>query len=501
MEELIKSSIINGLIFSAYDKLGPQPIYCFPEYISKLESDDKTREGDFSNILNLTLRDYTQISIKNLTLLIGDGSILKNVDVENFQYFGIIPYPDFNSTSLTYFHFIKKDEEVLPIASAFSILIDENKRSFLYNNMERLKSLILEFFNKMDKILKKEFKPQSEVQPFFENFLEELIQFEKNPSTPFTTHRKMKIIFAGLDDSGKTSFLLSVDRKFSKLIGLKPTLGAKVSSIEALGATIFLWDLGGQLKFRKSYLSKAEIYLYEADLILYFIDIKNSKRFEESIEYLNNIKKILNNFNQNTPIVYILSKSDPDISNLPEIKSNIKKVKDLLVDEDPKVTQEIYATSIFEIFTILRAFSAGISKLSPNRDLIKHNLRNFSKETNIYLSLLLSEDGLVLAEYFSPESIEITKLPNSNEILNVFELTAPQFTILYKIFSRYKSIPKNEAIFKVSDSVVLFKRISVAEFEMFVLFLMRNEENKEGINLKLPDFLNLTQDLILRYIS
>ncbi|MFW9937452.1 MAG: ADP-ribosylation factor-like protein, partial [Candidatus Thorarchaeota archaeon] len=283
MEELIKSSVINGLVFSAYDKLGPQPIYCFPEYVSKLESDDKSRTNDTSDILELTLRDYTQISIKNLSLLIGDGSILKNVDVENFQYFGIIPYPDFNSTSLTYFHFIKKDEEDLPLACAFSILIDENKRSFLYNNMERLKGLILEFFNKLDPILIKEFKPQSEVQPYFEDFLKELIDIEKNPSTPFTTHRKMKIIFAGLDDSGKTSFLLSVDRKFSKLIGLKPTLGAKVSSIEALGATIFLWDLGGQLKFRESYLNKAEIYLYEADLIFYFIDIKNPKRFEESI--------------------------------------------------------------------------------------------------------------------------------------------------------------------------------------------------------------------------
>jgi len=501
MEELIKSSVINGLIFSAYDNLGPQPIYCFPEYVSKPESDDKSRKQDYSNILRLTLRDYTQISIKNLTLLIGDGSIFKNVDVENFQYFGLIPYPDFSSTSLTYFHFLNRDEEDLPIATSFSILIDENKRSFLYNNMERLKGLILEFFSKIDKILMKEFKPQPEVQPFFEKFLEKLIEIEKNPSTPFTTHRKMKILFAGLDDSGKTSFLLSVDRKFSKLIGLKPTLGAKVSSIEALGATIFLWDLGGQLKFRKSYLNKAQIYLYEADLLFYFIDIKNPNRFEESIEYLNNIKKVLKNFNQNTPIIYILSKSDPDLSDSPETKSSIKKVKDLLADNDKKVKQEIYTTSIFEIFTILRAFSAGISKLSPNRDLIKHNLRNFSKETKIYLSLLLSDEGLVLAEYFSPKSTEITKLPDPNEVLNVFELTAPQFTILFKIFSKYKSIPQNDAIFKISDSVVLFKRIIVAEFEMFVLFLMQSEEDKEKVNLKLPDFLNLTQDLILRYIS
>ncbi|MFX0059236.1 MAG: ADP-ribosylation factor-like protein [Candidatus Hodarchaeota archaeon] len=501
MEELIKSSVINGLIFSAYDKLGPQPIYCFPNYVSKEELDEIIKREDRSNILRLTLRDYTQISIKSLTLLIGDGSILETVDIENFQYFGVIPYPDFDSTSLTFFHFIKRDMSEIPLATAFSILIDENKRSFLYNNMERLKILILDFFKEFDKELGDDFKSQTEVEAFFETFMKKLIDIEKSPSTPFTTHRKMKILFAGLDDSGKTSFLLSVDRKFSKLIGLKPTIGAKVSSIEALGATIFLWDLGGQLKLRKSYLNKAQIYLYEADLLFYFIDIKNPKRFEESIEYLNNIKKVLANFNQNTPIVYILSKGDPDIADLPEIKLNIKKIKNLLVETSNEPKLEIYITSIFEIFTILRAFSAGIAKLSPNRDLIKLNLRNFSKEIEIYLTLLLSDEGLVLAEYLSPQSIELTKLPDPNEIMNVFELTAPQFTILFKIFSQYKKIPQNEAIFKVSDSIVLFKRISIADFEMFILFLMENEKNKEKVNSKLPNFLNLTQDLLLRYIS
>jgi hypothetical protein len=278
-------------------------------------------------------------------------------------------------------------------------------------------------------------------------------------------------------------------------------MGAKISSIETLGATIFLWDLGGQLKSRKSYLNKAQIYLYEADLLFYFIDIKNPERFKESIDYLKNIKKILKNFNQTTPIVYILSKGDPDITNTPKIKSNINSIKKLITEIDNKPMQEVYITSIFEIFTILRAFSAGIARLSPNRDLIKHNLRNFSKETEIYLTLLLSHEGLVLAEYFSPKSIELTKLQDPNEILNVFELTAPQFTILFTIFSKYKALSQNEAIFKVSDSVVMFKRIKVSEFEMFILFLMESEEKKEKINSKLPNFLNITQDLLLTYIS
>ncbi|GAG79897.1 unnamed protein product, partial [marine sediment metagenome] len=43
----------------------------------------------------------------------------------------------------------------------------------------------------------------------------------------------------------------------------------------------------------------------------------------------------------------------------------------------------------------------------------------------------------------------------------VFEVTAPQFAMLFKIFSRFKALKQEEAIFKVADSVILFKKIQV----------------------------------------
>ncbi|MHA2183198.1 MAG: ADP-ribosylation factor-like protein, partial [Promethearchaeota archaeon] len=417
------------------------------------------------------------------------------------RYFAILPYPDFKATSLTYFHYIENNSFEQPVATAFSILVDEYSRSFLYNNINRIKPIVSEFFRKFDLKMQESYPPQETVEAFFIDLFKKLNEVERNPSTPITSHRKLKLIFAGLDDSGKTSFLLSVDRKYSKLIGLKPTTGASIKSIEALGATIFLWDLGGQLKFRRKYIDKAEIYLYEADLIFYFIDIRNESRFEESIEYLQSIKKVLEEFNQNTPIVYILSKGDSDIVNTGEIKSNIETLKKKLGENTPEGPPELFVTSIFQIFTILRAFSTGISKLSPNRNLINHNLKNFSLTAKAYLTLLLSEDGLVLADFYSPKARKLTKIPKSEELINVFEVTAPQFAMLFKIFSRFKALQEEEAIFKVSESVILFKRIKVAEENMFILFLIDSEKRKEKINNKLPSFLNQTRELLLRYIA
>ena len=498
MEDLLNSSIVNGMTFAIYGDSGPYPIYMFPTPKKESAFEDEISIEDYKKPLNLNFRDYIQIAIKNLSLLIGDGSILHNVDVSLFKHFGIIPFPDFHSVTLTFFHFIDVTNQELPLATSFSILVNENSRSFLYNHLDRLKDLIIDFFSNFDKEITHSLKPQEEISHYFKDFLRNLIKIEQEPSTIFSAHRKMKILFSGLDDSGKSSFLLSIDQKYSKLIGLKPTYGVKVSAIEALGATIFLWDLGGQASLRQKYLSKAHIYLYEADLIFYFIDIRNESRYEESIEYLKEIKQVLEKFNQKTPIIYILSKSDPDILNSSKIKDQFQILSNYFEKEE---SPEMFFTSIFDPFSILRAFSSGIAKLSPNRELIEHSLSNFSEGSNAYFGLLMSSDGLIIAEYYTPKASKITDIKKPRELLDVFELTAPQFTMLFKIFSKYRINPQNEATFKVSNSVIVIKKVKIADFFIFILLLVDDEQRKEKINENLPKFLKTTQNLLLRYIA
>ena len=500
MEELLKSSIVKGFVFSVYGELGPTPIYCFPNYVTEKELKECNKDPKFEEHLILTYRDITQISIKNLSLFISDKIITEEKDLEKIQYFAILPYPDFKATSLTFFHFIRTNSDQSPVPTAFSILVEENSRSFLFNNINRIKPVVIEFFNILDEKVNDSYPPREDVEEKFKDLLLEIIEIEKNPSTPITTHRKLKILFSGIEDSGKTSFLLSVDRRYSRLIGLKPTIGANIKSIEALGATIFLWDLGGQKKFREKYIDKAEIYLYEADLMFYFIDITNKTRFDESFEYLQNLKKVLKEFDQNTPIIYILSKGDSDILDSEEVKENIELIKNKLIEINQNEPIEIYITSIFQTFTILRAFSSGISKLSPNRDLINHNLKNFSLLTETYLTLLLSIDGLVLADFYSNQAMKLTKIPKT-EVINVFEVSAPQLAILFKIFTKFKALKQDEAIFKVANSVIVFQRIQIEDNSMFFLFLVDDEMRKEKIKSELSGFLNYTQDLLLRYIA
>jgi GTPase SAR1 family protein len=502
MEELFKKSVVKGFLFSGFTDVGPQPIYTFP---LPLEEGEGTTSIDRSEeTFRLTNRDYMQVSIKNLSLLMSDSLAPQKQNKEKTQYFAIIPYPDFHLTSLTFFHYVQIGEANILKETSFSIFVDEDRRSFLYNNHNSIRTLVLSFFQEFDQVISKELKPQEDVNFYFWNLMEHLIDLEKTPSTPLTTERKMKILLSGLDDSGKTSFLLSVNREFSKILGLKPTKGASVKSIHALGATIFLWDLGGQTGFREKYLRKSDIYLYETDLLFYFIDIKNDERFQESLDYLKQIRSILyDKFKQNTPIIYILSKADIDIVNDGQIQRNIEHIKSELNDLS-NGTFEMYLTSIFDVVSIMRAFSSGISKLSPNRALIDYNLKNLSLKVGSKLSLLLSEEGLVLADFYSENILNVLNTTQSEElIMNVFEMTAPQFAMIFKIFSQFKTLRKNEAIFDIANSKILIKRISTLENmkKIFILFLFEKNRYKEKIDSLLPGFINRIKDLIIGYIA
>ena len=102
---------------------------------------------------------------------------------------------------------------------------------------------------------------------------------------------KKKIIFAGLDNGGKTSIILILQKKFS-FMNSKPTQGVNRTSItetKCLGLEFVAWDMGGQAKYREEYIKQRYRMFSAVASMFYVIDIQDSERFEESIEYYRNI--------------------------------------------------------------------------------------------------------------------------------------------------------------------------------------------------------------------
>lgn len=104
--------------------------------------------------------------------------------------------------------------------------------------------------------------------------------------TPISSERNLKILFTGLDASGKTSYLRAIKQKYSELTNIKPTRGVDRYEEQILGKDLMEWDVGGQIKYRQFFLKQADLYLFDTNLLFFLVDMRDSKRFPEMYEFL-----------------------------------------------------------------------------------------------------------------------------------------------------------------------------------------------------------------------
>ena len=267
-----KKFIIKSILLSIFDEDGPTPVICWPDDLP-----------DTSRLI---------IAMKTISLLMGDSVYQSGEGIEGINYFGILPFPDLGLNGLTYF-FLIADEEARGQAKAatITILIEEKNNSFFYTNMKYLRILLDNAATNIQNTTK-----LNDYDIIMESLREDLFEFTKEIKDPFSTKRKIKVIFAGLDRAGKTSFRLGVQGKFSEIIKALPTKGVERSEekiFDEQSSQISIWDLGGQKKYREKYLEQSKVYLYNVDLLFYIIDIQDTKRIEVSLDLFKQIVETL----------------------------------------------------------------------------------------------------------------------------------------------------------------------------------------------------------------
>ncbi|MFX1408761.1 MAG: ADP-ribosylation factor-like protein [Promethearchaeota archaeon] len=210
----------------------------------------------------------------------------------------------------------------------------------------------------------------------------------------------MKIMLCGLEDAGKTSILLVLDKKFSLLTSVAPTIKAKRTSHtnKLLGISITRWDLGGQKSFRKIYIDNKSKYFTEMRSIFYVIDIQSKDKFTEALSYLKDIINIIShNPPENFQLLILFHKYDPDIKNKKEILDNLsfleKKINSLI----KKLNFSVYRTSIYDDSSLLKAFSDGVFTATEKSKLLQSLLRDYMSKTYTSSTLLLDQNCFIIA--------------------------------------------------------------------------------------------------------
>ncbi|MBD3338044.1 MAG: GTP-binding protein, partial [Candidatus Lokiarchaeota archaeon] len=407
------STVIKSVILSIFDEEGPTPTVFWPE--------------------NMEESARLLIAMKTISLLMGDTIYQNGEGIEGINYFGVLPFPDLRLNGLTYF-FLIPDEKARgqAKASTITVLINEENKTFFHENMKYLRVIIDEAATKIQ-------NADGELKVYeqtMEALREGLISFSKELKDPFSHRRKIKIIYAGLDRAGKTSFLLAIKKRYSEIVKTLPTKGVQRTEekiFEEQNSQMTVWDLGGQKRYREKYIEQSKYYLYNVDLLFYLFDIQDPReRLDESLQLFEKIIASLKELDEFPPIIVCLNKNDPDVKDDFEIKEKIQYLTNKLKEKSDKFFVKIFKTSIFDYWSIISAYSYGLSRLSPNREFFKKHLKDFARKTDAEALLLLNENGIILSS-FSMDEISG----------KVFEISAPHFQTLYKTFKEFKLLKKD----------------------------------------------------------
>ena len=311
----------------------------------KAEEEDVITESD-SNTIEFILKFFKAKSL--------------NIDKDKNQVIikGILnnPIDSFSFLNTKEVDFIKKS---LKASTLHDLLEFKNKNLYDYISFDNLKASEKEGIE--IKELEEKIQKAINISQIAEKLKEKSASLDKE---------QQKIIVAGLDLAGKTAILTKFGGRFglNELAKLKPTKRVERREINTETFSIFIWDFGGQSKYREEYLENPDTYFLGVDLLIYVIDIQDSERFEESFKYLKGIVNVLKELDENPYFLIFLHKYDPDLRQDPKIQLNVEFVKERLKELfiDVPFTHETYLSSIYSVIAREPQFAKYMKEMIAN---------------------------------------------------------------------------------------------------------------------------------------
>jgi len=213
---------------------------------------------------------------------------------------------------------------------------------------------------------------------------------------------EFKIVIAGLDNAGKTSALIALRQKYNfyeRVKNLKPTIKIDYSSFKFLKTfRINLWDMGGQKKFRKIYITNP-IYFEDTDYIYYLIDMQDEIKFEETVEYLHELLDIYRTLSYSNEVIICFNKFDPQFKSSVEFLDRANMIKKLILSQNKDIKFEFYNTSYYDISSISQAFSHSLNSLLNLND-VDDGLNKLVNNFNCRYAILYTDSGIIISDHY-----------------------------------------------------------------------------------------------------
>ncbi len=280
-----------------------------------------------------------------------------------------------------------------------------------------------------------------------------------------------KLVIAGLDNAGKTSALIALRQKYNfyeRVKNLKPTIKIDYSSFKFLKTyRINIWDMGGQAKFRKIYVSNP-IYFSETDSLYFLIDIQDELKFDESMQYLQDILNIYRGMDYKNDIIICFNKYDPKFKNDADFHDRAIMLETLISSQNQDLKFKFFYTSYYDISSVSKAMSYSLNKLL-SLEQISEELKFLVDKFGCNHAIIYTESGIVIADSYK-ETMDARAFE---------EIISTKINDDLEFFQRLKD-----------DDVNIDDRVSISEdkIEYVKMFLVpsRDGENIFYIGVSIP---------------
>ncbi len=285
----------------------------------------------------------------------------------------------------------------------------------------------------------------------------------------------------GLDFAGKTSIITAISKKFGfeeDIFKLMPTRKIARDAFKFLGIEFIRMDFGGQMQYREEYLKNPTKYISGTDLLYYVIDSQDYDRYVETIDYLDKILLFLKENQEYPPLCILFHKFDPQLTKEKVINQRILTIKHALIRYSNDFDIFFFETSIYDIKSIMDAFSSGLSLLFEKIEMVSRLFSRISKNYNAIMIALFDAKGITIGEYYRPHLHLTEKIRIYDKYLEV----------------QKKIIAENRTLLEFSDKFEdgnrysgLVETLKFGNLDFYLLFII--EENEENLE-KTVDVLN-----------
>lgn len=308
----------------------------------------------------------------------------------------------------------------------------------------------------------------------------------KSKLNNMTSKKMLKVLFAGLHNSGKTTILLALQKKYSQISSLKPTRGVERTGFDVLGLDLKVWDLGGQEEFLKKYFEKKEEYFSQTDVLFYVIDILDSRKYYESLTYFLKIIEVFKTHGVMPKIVVFIHKIDPDIQNDNIITENMQKIHLLFTPEDVEIA--FFNTTIYNEWSIIQGFSYGLTSLSKKKASLETQLKEFARQTNSFFILLMDKNRVMIGIYKEDEKQKIL----GDRLMPIINI--------YSDINNLSQYKLTNLIAQLGGMNLFVQQIEVNKDPYYLMIISRSA-NIEGIIEKaLPEFVKRLEGTLKEFL-